>query len=665
MGEFYPDLDSLYMSMLPAYRYFDENRVIENGLGIVGESRFPASIPNSVLKEKHWQEKITNLVKEAVQFKIMWENGARTTPTDAAMVTEQVKRELEGLMVGHSNVSVESYSDKGINETPIGTITTTYTIYPEGYDKESNPTYYTVKLVTGTENVMNGDQNRLRITIEKQEGKEAQMIYRGNLGYDSSDAETIVRKAMNEIRSTDQIKFGDLKELADELKWTWARLIVNSIPDKEEEVPTGSITTTYTIHLTGYDRRVPGNDRRYTIDVQSANGVRIIFIKKWKVTERGDFKVVSTNRYVDGVIDVGSIIRKVTDAAMTGKTVRNLGVAALGAALGAATLLAQAQSPANTPTAPATPAATQQPNAGAPNANSAVAPTTPPAVAHQTGMSYFSPELLLELNKVGITVQPASNPFHDPETEKAVLMTFYGRDKQRIYTENISEVFGVSWNGVKNQLTVLYVGIYGPAEGEFKPYSEDMTIRDISPQILKDYHIVIPGGGFMSLGDLTRAMDYINDSNVLAPGVRLGLMPGEEGDVVFVVDGVDDYGIKVREVFTGVTSLEIKDGFVHFNCTYPDGHKKEYRLNGNKLEEVNNKNTGTSASVAPGGIDFNSANLNLQIKRDGHGVPLPISQQDLEHINIDGLIPIIIDIRPATSLPIFSELQNTAKSANI
>ena len=58
-----------------------------------------------------------------------------------------------------------------------------------------------------------------------------------------------------------------------------------------------------------------------------------------------------------------------------------------------------------------------------------------------------------------------------------------------------------------------------------------------------------------------------------------------------------------------------------------------------------------------GGIDFNAANLNLQIKRDGNGVPLPISQQDLENINIDGLVPIIIEIKPATSLPIFSELQ--------
>ena len=41
-----------------------------------------------------------------------------------------------------------------------------------------------------------------------------------------------------------------------------------------------------------------------------------------------------------------------------------------------------------------------------------------------------------------------------------------------------------------------------------------------------------------------------------------------------------------------------------------------------------------------GGIDFNAANLNLEIKRDGKGVPLPMVQQNLEKINIDGLVPI-------------------------
>lgn len=58
-----------------------------------------------------------------------------------------------------------------------------------------------------------------------------------------------------------------------------------------------------------------------------------------------------------------------------------------------------------------------------------------------------------------------------------------------------------------------------------------------------------------------------------------------------------------------------------------------------------------------GGIDLNSANLNLQIKRDGKGVPLPIGQQDLDHINLQGLIPVIFKITPVTNLPVLSELQ--------
>lgn len=56
-----------------------------------------------------------------------------------------------------------------------------------------------------------------------------------------------------------------------------------------------------------------------------------------------------------------------------------------------------------------------------------------------------------------------------------------------------------------------------------------------------------------------------------------------------------------------------------------------------------------------GGIDLNQANLGLQIRRDGNGVPLPVSQQDLENIHIDGLIPTILEIRPVTALPMLSD----------
>ena len=48
----------------------------------------------------------------------------------------------------------------------------------------------------------------------------------------------------------------------------------------------------------------------------------------------------------------------------------------------------------------------------------------------------------------------------------------------------------------------------------------------------------------------------------------------------------------------------------------------------------------------PGGIALNAKMMDLQIKRDGHGVPLPISQQPLDKINIQGFVPQIISIQP-------------------
>jgi hypothetical protein len=52
---------------------------------------------------------------------------------------------------------------------------------------------------------------------------------------------------------------------------------------------------------------------------------------------------------------------------------------------------------------------------------------------------------------------------------------------------------------------------------------------------------------------------------------------------------------------------------------------------------------------------MNSANLAMLIKRDGKGMILPASQQNLENIHIDGLVPVIQQIVSAASLPIFSQ----------
>ncbi len=49
-----------------------------------------------------------------------------------------------------------------------------------------------------------------------------------------------------------------------------------------------------------------------------------------------------------------------------------------------------------------------------------------------------------------------------------------------------------------------------------------------------------------------------------------------------------------------------------------------------------------------GGIDLDAGNLELQIKRDGRGMPLPAKHQDLAQRSIDALYPTILTITPIT-----------------
>ncbi|MBF0595405.1 MAG: hypothetical protein HQL22_10635, partial [Candidatus Omnitrophica bacterium] len=57
-----------------------------------------------------------------------------------------------------------------------------------------------------------------------------------------------------------------------------------------------------------------------------------------------------------------------------------------------------------------------------------------------------------------------------------------------------------------------------------------------------------------------------------------------------------------------------------------------------------------------GGIDLNADRLNMSIRRDGTGVPLPINLQDPSMLNIPGFIPVIVDISPLdpSKLAVFS-----------
>ena len=57
---------------------------------------------------------------------------------------------------------------------------------------------------------------------------------------------------------------------------------------------------------------------------------------------------------------------------------------------------------------------------------------------------------------------------------------------------------------------------------------------------------------------------------------------------------------------------------------------------------------GDQASLSYGGINFDSALLNLQIERDDKGAPLPMDSQAMVSIEsrIEGFFPLIVDIHP-------------------
>ena len=63
-----------------------------------------------------------------------------------------------------------------------------------------------------------------------------------------------------------------------------------------------------------------------------------------------------------------------------------------------------------------------------------------------------------------------------------------------------------------------------------------------------------------------------------------------------------------------------------------------------------------------GGINLDPALLDLQIKRDGNWVPLPIEQQPVDSFMIEGFVPVLIQITPVpiAQLPMLLGLADIA-----
>ncbi len=99
----------------------------------------------------------------------------------------------------------------------------------------------------------------------------------------------------------------------------------------------------------------------------------------------------------------------------------------------------------------------------------------------------------------------------------------------------------------------------------------------------------------------------------------------------------------------GKVSLDLPNSFNGYNITNNVFHVGGELKASSSLDD---KKSG-AAKDNLGGIDLNPALYRLRIKRDDHGVPLPMLQQsvDVQDIKIDGLFPVIINIVPVKSLP--------------
>jgi hypothetical protein len=90
----------------------------------------------------------------------------------------------------------------------------------------------------------------------------------------------------------------------------------------------------------------------------------------------------------------------------------------------------------------------------------------------------------------------------------------------------------------------------------------------------------------------------------------------------------------------------------------------------NRIKEINNI-IGDKAMLTSdrneevGGIDFNPAMLEMQIKRDGNGLVLPVSEQPILNMNIEGLVPIIINVLPVTVPMLLGELEDKGTAAQL
>jgi len=163
------------------------------------------------------------------------------------------------------------------------------------------------------------------------------------------------------------------------------------------------------------------------------------------------------------------------------------------------------------------------------------------------------------------------------------------------------------------------------------------------------------GGGHTVPKDL--AMMTLNNGYELAEAFQRNIV-GPYDDVTFrdrnKIPGVDRVTIRIDRISSTLEGRKIIETSVGGSIdtadvlgpvTIAQEHDRTRRRG------AYGKDNAQLTKEALGGIDLNPELLDLQIKRDGNNVPLPLPQQPIETMKIDGFMPVIINITPITDMP--------------
>ncbi len=183
----------------------------------------------------------------------------------------------------------------------------------------------------------------------------------------------------------------------------------------------------------------------------------------------------------------------------------------------------------------------------------------------------------------------------------------------------------------------------------------------------KGYQVAVQFNSVKIPESLQQAVGIIREMGIDTAKVRLGMNTAWPGNYLFPKDFLGQLSfvtIDDRKLTQGYLAADVAKN-VNVRGIY-NLENESFITRPKRMIEAAAKEMGipvrhvidSAMANDLGGIDMNAQLLDLQIKRDGQGMPLPVALQPIGEMNIDGLSPVIVTITPFN--PVFNLSEGSA-----